>query len=244
MISYLKVALEFDRRERFVHFGSVVVNYQLSGRVIGFLVLVQFAAGIAVNAVLTAPLFGEPGYLQAAAANSLQLGWSVLLALLGSLIAIAVACIAYPIFKRRSESFAVAYLAIVSVGAAVLAIEQVGYLTMIAFSEAYTTAGDDQATFEALRVAGSALRNGAHYYSLLVSGVMLGLWYLLMWRFSLLPRLIAGFGMFAVSLQLYAISQPILGGAVFFPLLAPLALAQILQGGWLLWRGFPEPQST
>ena len=219
------------------------MNHQLSGRVIGLLILLQFAAGISVNAVLTAPLFEEPGYLLTATANSLQLGWSVLLALLGSMMALAVACIAYPIFKARSEPSAVAYVAITAVGAAVLAIEQVGYLSMIAFSEAYTLAGDDQATFESMRVAGSALRNGAHYYSLLVSGCTLGLWYFLLWRFSLLPNLIAGLGMIAVCLQLYVISQPILGGFVFFPLLAPLALAQILQGGWLLWRGFPESGS-
>jgi hypothetical protein len=47
-----------------------------------------------------------------------------------------------------------------------------------------------------------------------------------------------GFGLLAVALQWYAISQPILGGEVPFVLLTPLGTAQLLNGGWLLVRGF------
>ena len=119
-------------------------------------------------------------------------------------------------------------------------VEHGGLLAMRAFSEAFAASGDDQALFESLRVVGALMRNGMHHLGLLISGFTLGLWYLCLFRFALLPKAIAGFGLLAVALQLYTISQPVLGGDVNFTLLAPLALAQLAQGGWLLVKGFPD----
>lgn len=50
-------------------------------RMIGALILAQMVGGVLVNFVLTAPLFGAPGFLVNAAAHSQQIGLSVLLGL-------------------------------------------------------------------------------------------------------------------------------------------------------------------
>jgi hypothetical protein len=146
--------------------------------------------------------------------------------------------LAFPVLRSHSPALALAFLAVTIMGATLSAVEQVGILAMRDFSEAYR-AGDSaqQAMMESMRVAGAALRNGAHYVSLLVSGAILGTWYFCLLRFALIPRPLAALGLIAVALQLYSISQPILGGTVNFALLAPLALAQLLQAGWLLAFG-------
>ncbi|MEM1402569.1 MAG: DUF4386 family protein [Pseudomonadota bacterium] len=211
-----------------------------TGRVIGLMVLLQFAVGFSVNMVLTAPLFGDPGYLYTAAENGLQVGIAALIAVVGMVISVAVAALAYPVLNARSMRMAIAYVVLVAIGAALSGVEHGGLLAMRAFSEAYASGGDDQALFESLFVVGALMRNGMHHLGLLVSGVTLGLWYLCMYRFALLPKAIAVLGLLAVALQLFTISQPVMGGDVNFTLLLPLALAQLIQGGWLLVKGFPQ----
>ena len=213
---------------------------QSTGRIIGLLILLQFAVGFSVNMVLTAPLFGDPGYLYTASEHGVQVGVAALVAIVGMVLSVAVAALAYPVLRAGTVSLAVAYVMLVAIGAAMSGVEHGGLLAMRAFSEAFAASGGDQALFESLRVVGALMRNGMHHLGLLISGFTLGLWYLCLFRFALLPKAIAGFGLLAVALQLYTICQPVLGGEVNFTLLAPLALAQLAQGGWLLVKGFPD----
>lgn len=209
------------------------------GRWVGGLMLLQLFLGAATLMVLTAPLFADGGYLANVAANRPQLGVSVLLSLVGAGITLAIAVVTYPVIGRRSEREALALLLLSAVGAALTVVEQGGIVAMLLFAEAYLEAPPDvQAVFAALPRAGSALRDGTHYVGLLVHGATLGCLYLVLLRGLLLPRLLPAFGLVAVALQWYAISQPILGREVPFTLLTPLGVAQLLNGGWLLVRGF------
>lgn len=210
-----------------------------AGRWIGILMLLQFAAGVLAMLVLTAPLFGEAGYLGQVEFHRLTLGFSVLLSLAGAILTIAIAVIAYEPFRARGPRLALAFLLLSGAGAALTAVEQAGILAMLSYAEVWRAA--DAATrthLEAVRVTGTLLRNGMHYVGLLMHGVILAYLYGALLRFALLPRLVPAFGLLAVMLQLYAISQPVLGGEVPFALLAPLAIAQLLTGTWLVARGF------
>ncbi len=212
-----------------------------AGRWIGGLMMFQLIAGITSLQVLTAPLFAEGGYLLNASAHVPLLGASVLLTLLGVCVTLAIGVLAWSVFRARSELLAMGFLAISFLAASLSAVEQVGVLAMIEFSEAFASAdGTAQLQFEALRASGSLLRNGAHYVGLLAYGVTMLVWHVAVWRLGLLPWLLPAFGLFAVALQLFAISQPILGGAVPFILLPPMGLAQLLTALWLLARGFRD----
>lgn len=218
------------------------MTLQHSGRIIGVLLLIQFALGVTTLQVLTAPLSGEGGYLLNGAGIGRQLGVSVLLSLFGGVLAIAIAAVAYPVFKRYGERLALAVVLMALWTVGISAVEQAGVLSMRAFSDAYALASIAQReVFDTLAVAGASLRNGTHYVGLLVAGAELALWYFCLLRFSLLPSPIAVFGLLAVALQLYSISLPILGGEVSFLLLAPLGLAQLAQSGWLIVFGFRRP---
>jgi hypothetical protein len=210
-----------------------------SGRLIGALFLVQFALGVLNMQVLTAPLFAGGGYLPGAAAHAEQIGVSVLLAFAGCCLSLAIAALAYPVFRSLSAPFALGFVLVSTFAAGLSALEQVGILAMREFSQAYVAAGPEAAAaFENLRAAGSMLRNGAHYVSLLAFGVTMGLWYAATLRLALLPAPLCALGLLAVALQLYSISLPVLGGEVSFLLLAPMGLAQLGLSLWLLACGF------
>lgn len=211
------------------------------GRILGAIVLTQLGLGILFNAVLTAPLFAEGGYLLHAAPAGLQLGMAVLVGLVGMVLALALAVLAWPVLAAHSPAMARVFLALTVVGMALSGVEQAGVLAMRDFSDSYMAAeGEQQALLASLSATGALLRNGVHYIALMVAGMTLGVWYFCLLRFALLPWVLAALGLVACALQLYAIAQPILGGVVPFVLLAPLALAQLLMGGWLLAFGFRD----
>jgi len=61
--------------------------------------------------------------------------------------------------------------------------------------------------------------------------------YVALFRFQLVPRLLSGFGCFAVLLQLISVSLPLFGNEVIFPMMAPLGLCQIALSLWLILKG-------
>jgi hypothetical protein len=212
-----------------------------TGRLIGVLVLVQFAGGILVNFFLTAPMFGSPGFMENGALYAQQIGLSVLLGLVTSGLTVAMAVSTFPIFRKFSPAMALWFVVLSAVGLSVSVVENIGMMSLVSFSEAYAVAAAaEQHMLETVRTLASSLRNWAHYINLIISGCTIMLLYLVFYRFSLIPRLLAGFGLFAVGLQLASVSRPLFGYDVSFKMLAPLALCQLALAVWLIVKGFKQ----
>lgn len=209
------------------------------GRTIGALILVQMAAGIPVNFTLLDPVFEAPGFLVNAALHPLNLALSASMGLATSVLSIAIVILAWPLFRRHSPALALWLLVLSTARFTLGAIESTTLMSMLSLSQAHaglTTVDAD--TFQALRgIVGSA-RNWAHYIHLMISGGTLFVFYLLLFRSVLVPRLIAGFGITATLLQITAVTMPLFGQKVMFPLLMPLGLAQLALALWLLIKGF------
>jgi Domain of unknown function (DUF4386) len=214
-------------------------TYLRTGRIIGALLLVQVAAGILLNFVFTAPLFGEPGFLINAAPHASQIAQSALLGIGMGLVSLAIACLLYPMLKPHSQPLALFYFALVTAGFALTVAENISVMSMVSLSKAYVAAGAAQDTlYQGLRIVVKETRNWTHYISLIVSGATLIAFYLAMFRFRLIPRLLAGFGLVACLAQVYAVSLPLFGQGVDFRLIAPLGICEILLGAWLILKGF------
>ena len=144
---------------------------------------------------------------------------------------------------------AVAFVALATMALATTVAEQVAVLEMLSLGQQFAQAGADRAAqFEPLRSAVGARRNWAHYLQVLSSGVVLLVLYASLFRFAIVPRALAGFGVAAVLLQLWAVSRPIFGGAVNMSLLMPLGISQLALAAWLLLRGLrveePVPRTV
>jgi hypothetical protein len=209
-----------------------------AGRVIGVLILAQMAAGVLVNIVLTAPLFGSPGFLVSAAPHAPQIALSVLLGLVSGALPVGIAITAYPHLQRRSLAMALWFVALAVVGLACAVVEQANVMSMLSLSEAYAKAGAPQSElFQALRGVVASSRNWSHYVGLVIAGCTILVLYAALYRFEFVPRALAALGIAAAMLQVVAVVMPLFGATVNFMLLAPLGVSQLLLALYLLARG-------
>jgi hypothetical protein len=209
-----------------------------AARTIGVLFLVQGAGGAYLNFGLLQPVFSPPGFLEKAAAYPTQMGIAALLGIALGVISLGVVIAAWPIFSRHSQRFALWVLAVAAAGLALSTVESATVLSLRSLSEAYHAPDTDAALFTALRGMAAATRNWAHFTNLIAAGLMLLSFHALLYRFALVPRLLAGLGILGALCQLTSISMPFFGRPVEFALLAPLGLAQLALALWLLVKGF------
>jgi len=210
-----------------------------AGRIIGVLLLVQMAGGLLVNFVLMAPVVAAPGFLENAAAHSLEIALSVLAGLATGAVSLGIAITAFPVFRQHSYAMALWLVALAAASFALTAVEQMSAMSMLSLSEAYARASPaDAGLFQALRITVASSRNWAHYIGLIVAGGMILVFYAVLFRFALIPRALAAFGLVAVILQITAVTMPLFGQSIVFPMLLPLALGHLMTAVWLIARGF------
>lgn len=221
-----------------------MTSHLKTGRIVGVLLLLQVAAGILLNFVFTAPLFGEPGFLINAAPHANQIAQSVLLSIAMGLVSLTIACLLYPLLKAYSQPLALFYFALVTAGFALTVSENISMMSMLSLSKAYAeTGGAQEQLYQGLRIVVKETRNWTHYLSLIVSGVTIFTFYLSTLRFKLIPRLLSAFGLLTALSQMFAIAMPLFGHEVDFRLIAPLGICEILLGVWLIAKGFRETKS-
>jgi hypothetical protein len=221
------------------------VNCRRAGRIIGVLIIIQMVGGGMVNSVLEAPLFGAPGFLVNAAPHSWTIGLAALLGLVTEALWVGVAVTAFPILWERARAMALWFVALAVVTLAVAVVENSAVMSMVSLSEAYAKASAvDRGQLQLVRVVVASARNWAHYMGRIFDGVTIFVFYAAMYRFALIPRALAGFGLIAVTLMLTSVGMPLFGHDVVFPMLAPLGLSQLILAVWLMTKGFrgqPRP---
>jgi hypothetical protein len=219
-----------------------------AGRIIGVLIIIQMVGGGVVNFTLEAPLFGAPGFLVNAASHSQQLGLAVLLGLVTEALWVGIAIAAFPIFGRRSQTMALWFIALAVVILAVAVAENAAVMSMVSLSKAYTTASaGEREQIQIIKIVVAYARNWAHYMARIFDGCAIFVFYAVLFRFALVPRALAGFGLIAVTLMVTGVAMPLFGHDVVFPMLAPLGLSQLILAVWLIAKGFrgqPSPGAS
>lgn len=125
-----------------------------TGRIVGLLILVQMLGSGIVNFVVEPRLFGTQDFLISAAPYSRQIGLAVIAALVTDACWMGIAVTAFPIFWQHTRRLAVCLVALGAVVLAIAVVENVGALSMVSLSKAYTNASSiDRPQLEALRVA-------------------------------------------------------------------------------------------
>jgi len=210
-----------------------------TGRIIGVLLLMQLAIGIAVNFALLDPIFTAPGFLVNAAAHPSKMALAALLEIVTGALSIGVAVTAFRAFRQSSQAMALWFIALAVAGLAVNVVESISVMSLLSLSEAYAKAsGAGRDLFPSLRIIVASARNWAHYLGLIIGGSNLFVFYVALLRFGLLPRVLAAFGLAAVLLQLTAVTMPLFGHDIVFAMLGPLGVAQLMAAAWMTVRGW------
>ena len=185
------------------------------------------------------------GFLVNAAAHANSLAAGALLSLALTAFMAGIAIVLWPVLRERSERLAVSLAVLGGVGIALAGLEHMSLMSMLSLSQDYAAAGSPEGPiYEALRGLVRAQRNWAHLTRILAGGGLLLLMFVALFRFRLVPRWLAGFGMLASALQMVAVTTPFFGGWVSFPLLMPLGVANLLLAGWLLVKGLRLPAAA
>ncbi|MET0230650.1 MAG: DUF4386 family protein [Rhodanobacteraceae bacterium] len=211
---------------------------KVAARSIAILLLAQLVLGPLVNFSLLSSVRNSV-FLAEAAAHDVAIGLGIMLGLVAAGCSVAIAIAAWPIVGERSRAMARCLFALAVANVAVAALEYVGVFSMRSLSHAYAAASD-RGAIEAIAPAIAAARVGAHFLGLVFAGGVAFTLYAPLFRYSLVPRAIAGFGLAASASEMIATAMPLFGQPVVFALIAPLGLAHLALVAWLLVKGFAD----
>lgn len=114
-------------------------------------------------------------------------------------------------------------------------------LSMLSLSQQYAQAGGPDELFQTLAAVVGSTRRWAHYSELLVIDAWIFVLYSLLYRFALVPRALAAFGLITVMLHFTGIPLPLFLGYRSVTLMGvPMALSHIALALWMMAKGFEE----
>jgi hypothetical protein len=114
-------------------------------------------------------------------------------------------------------------------------------MSMLSLSQQYTQAGGPDELFQRLTAAVGSTRKWAHYSELLVIDRWIFLLYCILYRFRLVPRALAVFGLITIMLHFTVIPLlGFLGYSIMTVLGVPMALSHIALALWLMAKGLEE----
>jgi hypothetical protein len=220
------------------------------GRIVGVLLFLQLA-GLIVPFVLLLPLTVPPrDYLANAAEASFQIKVAALLLFATCALTIGISIAAFRVFSRYSQAAALWLLAVGVIMFIQQAVDNVHLLSMLSLSQHYgQTGGPDQLFLSLATVVGST-RRWAHITELLVIDCWILSFYSALYRFALVPRLVAIFGLITVLLHFAGIpARSFAGYSAIGAMGVPMALSHITLSLWLVAKGFddrlrPDPHSV
>lgn len=210
------------------------------GRIIGALLVVQLA-GLMVPFMLLHPLTADPASLGYGPALGFHVRVAALLLLENCALTIAISFTALQILRRHSPVMALLLVAASVIMFSLQAVDNAHLLSMLSLRRQYAEVGGPQDLFQTLAVVARSARNGVHYTELLAIDAWIFVLYVSLFRFTLIPRALAAFGLITVVLHFTWIVLPFfLGLRSVMVMGPPMALSHLALASWLMAKGLAE----
>jgi len=205
------------------------------------LLFVQLA-GLIVPFVLLGPLTRGPrDFLENAAGASLQIKVAVFLLFANCALTIGITIAAWPVFRQYSERMALWLVAVSVILFSLQAVDNAHILSMLSLSQQYAQAGGPDGLFQTLATAVGSTRRWVHFTELLLIDSWIFLLYGVLYRFALVPRALAAFGLLTVILHFTGIPlRGFLGYSLVTMMGVPMGLSHLALALWMMVRGFVE----
>jgi len=219
-------------------------NFKLIGRIVGALLLAQ--------ALMAIPVYTEIGmmssvislnFLSEAAANATKIRMAIVLTFLLAGTTLAVALVALPVFRAASERLFWLYFGLAVAGLATAALESVVVREMLTMSINHPQSGR-AALYDALAPLARSEWSAAHFFNLASGHVKALVFFLILYCFRFVPRLLAGLGVVTTVLSTAGATAALVGIQFSYVMIVPAGIAQLVMTLWLIWRGFSEPSQT
>ena len=212
--------------------------YRATARTVGVLFLAGMVVYIAGNG-LARSILGAPDHLATVPGDSTLLALGAMLMLLAAAFDAAHGILMLPVLKRHNERMAFGYLGARIVDSVLLAVGVVFVLLQIPLGREYLKAGAAEAS--SLRAL-STLSEQAHLYAYEVGMIGVGLAGLMLcsvfYRATLVPRLVAAWGLVGYAILLCGCVLQVLGFDLRLIHTIPGGLWELFIGVWLIVKGF------
>lgn len=209
------------------------------GRLVGGLLILQLS-GFIVPFVLLHPM-NSAGFLSAAAPVSFQIKLAVFWLFANCALTVGISIAVLPLFKGSGERLVLLLLTVSAIMLVLQAVDNVHLMSMLSLSHRYLEATNQNELYHALAEFARSTRRWAHFPELIAIDVWIITLYAILFRSSIVPRLIAGIGLVTVAIHFVAIPLPlVLGFSGVTPLGALMGVWHLVLGGWLIARGFTE----
>jgi hypothetical protein len=214
------------------------------GRTVGILLLLQLATALTLPFILSKPVtYGSPGFLTAVAEHSSQIRFAVILSFIGSALTILLGITLFKHFQKYSQSVAILFIVVCSLSCILDLVHAGTIISMISLSSQFVASDTQNA--ELYKVVGAAVasaRRSAHIVQLLAIGVWMFVFYISLFRFKIIPRLLAMLGCIGITLQFIGVtSMMFLAHRPIGEMAMPLLPIQITVAIWLIVKGFNNP---
>ena len=216
-------------------------NALSTGRTVGILLLFQLVAALTLPFILSKPItVGSPAFLTAGAEHSFQIRSAVLLSFVGSALTLCLGITTFNIFRLYRKSNALLFIVVCAVSCAMDLVHAGTILTLLSVSKEFVASGGvDSKLYQVVGVAATAARRSAHITQLLAIGAWMFVFYISLFRFRLIPIVLAGIGMIGVTLQFIGVTlMMLLGYSTIGEMAMPLLPIQITVAVWLIVKGF------
>lgn len=211
------------------------------GRIMGILLLLQLATALTLPFILSRPItLGSPAFLTAVAEHSFQIRSAVLLSFLGSALTVSLGITAFQVIRLYNNSAALLFVVVCAISCALDVVHASTIMSMLSIGKAFVT--ENGANSELYQVVGAgvvASRRAAHATQLLAIGAWMLVFYIILFRFQLIPRVLAIVGIIGVLLQFIGVTlMMFLGYRSIGQMAMPLLPIQITVAVWLIINGF------
>jgi hypothetical protein len=212
-----------------------------TARIAGVLFIAATVSSIIGTFGLLEPILGDPDYLVKIAANRPRVLMGIFVDSINSVAVVTIPVVLFSVLKKHDETLALGYLVARIFESVILVIGHISQLSLVTLSQGYVqTAAPDASYFQAL----GALLQGVYDWTFYLGpGVALGINALILnqilYRSGLVPRWVSNWGLVGAVSMVAAHSLAIFGLEQFmYPLIAPLALQEMVFAVWLIVRGF------
>ena len=211
------------------------------GRRVGILLLFQLAAALTLPFILSKPItVGSPAFLTAVAEHSFQIRSAVLLSFLGAGLTVSLGITAFKVFRLYSNSLGLLFLVVCSLSCVMDVVHAGTIMSMLSISKEFlTSAASDSGLYKVVGATVASARRSAHITQLVAIGTWMFIFYMLLFRFKLIPPVLAAIGLLGVVLQFTGVTLMMLLGYRAIGVMAmPLLPIQITVAVWLIIKGF------
>jgi hypothetical protein len=211
------------------------------GRTVGILLLLQLIAALTLPFILSKPItLGSPAFLTAAAAHSFQIRSAVLLSFAGSALTVYLGITMFQIFQLYSRTVALLFVVVCAVSCTLDIVHAGTIMSMLSISNEFVNSGASSSeVYQVIGAAVASARRSAHMTQLLAIGAWMFVFYISLFRFNLIPRILAAIGIIGVALQFTGVTlMMVLGYRLIGQMAMPLLPIQITVAVWLIIKGF------